>query len=248
MSGIQSLIIPVALGIVGGVCNFLYLSGQATKMETESFVAISSEAQINSGDLFKKEHFTSVKIPKNNLGNLDQVGVYWKDRGAVIGYHAIRSYRGGEMLLRQDVTTPSDQNLNERLAENEVARWVPVNSNTFVPERVNPGDLVSFIIAPLKTTPTKLTGKKTSNQTTSNIIGPFRILMLGSRDGKKKVQRASGLSSGSEHILTISVRYENGQLEPNAKRLFDQLQQTGFKGVHVMLHSAKYEPPATPTP
>ncbi|VAX40815.1 hypothetical protein MNBD_PLANCTO02-1798, partial [hydrothermal vent metagenome] len=85
MSGFQSLVIPIALGIVGGVCNFLYLSGQATKMETESFVSISSGSQINSGDIFKEDHFVPVKIPKNNLGGLDQVGVYWKDRAAVAG-------------------------------------------------------------------------------------------------------------------------------------------------------------------
>ncbi|VAX40422.1 hypothetical protein MNBD_PLANCTO02-1712, partial [hydrothermal vent metagenome] len=43
-----------------------------------------------------------------------------------------------------------------------------------------------------------------------------------------------------------SVRYEDGQFEPNAKRLFDQLGQPGFKSVDVMLHSAKYQSPVTP--
>ena len=244
MSGLQGVIIPVALGLVGGVCNYLYLAQQATKMETVSFVTISNQAKINGGDLFRKDQFQPVKIPKNNLGNLDQSGVLWQDREAVVGFRATRSYRGGEILLWQDIKTPSQKNLSERLAENEVARWVPVDTKTFIPERVNPGDRVSFIIANNINTADSL---PSVNQAQTEIVGPFRILMLGTRAGDKQVHRAAGLKSGPEHIITISVRYEQGKMEQKAARLFDHLQRTGYKSVQVMLHSAQFET-ATPLP
>lgn len=240
MNSLHSLIIPIVLGIVGGGCNFIYLSQQAKKMETQSFVLIDDEAKINSGDVFKDSHFSSVNVPKNNLGNLDKVGVLWKDRTAVIGFPATRSYQGSELLLWQDVATPSQQQLSDRLAENEVARWVPVNSNTFVPDLVNPGDYVSFVIPPESSRDTNTAAKK-GPTTKENIIGPFRILMMGTRTGQKNIRSAAGLSSGREHVITISVRYENGEMEPKATQLFNQLAKTGFKSVNVMLHSEKQQ-------
>lgn len=240
MKGTQGLIIAAILGLGGAFCNWFYITRLAANYEKISFVAIDSNAQINQGDRFKKEHFVRVEIPKNNVGHLRYAAVLWKDRSTAYGYPAPRAYAGGEILLGHDLTTPSQIELTEMLGENEVARWVPVDSRTFVPEKVNPGDDVSFVVP-------RLAGgavRKTTNSREllagpTEVIGPFRILALGTRTGRRELRKAAGLSSGPEHVITIGVRFENGKMDDHAERLFDVLRLTGNKGVQVMLHSAK---------
>ncbi|MGH7198980.1 MAG: hypothetical protein ACREJB_00135, partial [Planctomycetaceae bacterium] len=185
--------------------------------------------------------FMEVRIPKNALGNLDQAAVRWDDRVTIRGKSATRPFQGGEILLLQDLQEPTQKSLSEMLAADEVARWVPVDANSFIPEKVNPGDLVSFLVPKL---PDANIGAANSIEPAglaqTEIIGPFRILMLGTRTGRKGVQEAAGGRSGPEHIITIRVQLdENGQMEQKAQDLFESLRLTGNKSVQVVLHSAK---------
>ena len=241
MRGVQGLIIAAVFGVVGAFCNWLYITQLADDYEKESFVAIRQDAQINVGDLFDPgEHFEKVDIPKNNVGNLDKVAILWVHRGTADDYPATRSYRGGEILLRHDLATPARKDLSQMLGENEVAFWVPVSSGNFVPEMVNPNDRVSFIVPRLPGgEPVEVKNTKALLAQPTEIIGPFQILSLGTRTGKRVVRRAAGLSSGPEHIIGIRVRLEGGRMEPRAERLFDILRLTGQKATQVMLHSSK---------
>jgi hypothetical protein len=167
--------------------------------------------------------------------------VLFADRGTVVGMRANREYLGGELLLRQDLKTPPAE--LKLMSENECAMWVPVDTRSFVPSLVTPGDWVSFLVsaAPGSLAPpgeedpdappaAPLTAAR------SELIGPFRVLSLGNRLGSAEVFKASGLSQQQENVMTISVRMEGGDIDPKAKKLFGLLQQSSLRQAGVMLH------------
>ncbi|MDC0307777.1 MAG: hypothetical protein P8M30_01800 [Planctomycetaceae bacterium] len=241
MRGLPGLLIAVGLGIVGAICNWYYLSRQASQMEKVAFVILNGDAQLNLGDRFRDDHLTKVELPSNNLGNLQEVGILWREKASIIGLAATKAYRGNEILLWQDLQTPSERDFSELLAVNEVARWVPVDSRSFIPERVSPGNLISFLFPRTSATPTPGNSNNPSLQTAgSTIIGPFRILSLGARTGDRDPRQAYTRSTGQENLIGISVKVTEGSLDPEAEKLFQILgNNTAPPGV--ILHSAELE-------
>ncbi|MBD3674313.1 MAG: hypothetical protein HUJ26_12380 [Planctomycetaceae bacterium] len=241
MRGLPGLIIAVALGIIGAICNWAYLARQASRMEKVSFVALRGDAQLNLGDRFRDEHLTKVDLPRDHLGNLNEVGIFWKDKASVTGMAATKAYRGNEILLWQDLRTPSVRDFSHLLAKNEVARWVPVDNSTFIPERVSPGNLISFIFP--RTMSQSAVGNSSNPvvQTAgSTIVGPFRILSLGARTGDRDPRQAYSRSGGQEHLIGISVKVTDGKLEAEAEKLFQML-GNNTNPPQVLLHSAELE-------
>jgi Flp pilus assembly protein CpaB len=241
MRGLPGIIIAVALGIVGAICNWAYLAQQASRMEKVSFLALDNNAQLNVGDRFQKSHFQKVDIPRDNLGNLNEVAVLYREIDSVVGMAATKAYRGNEILLQQDLLTPGERDLSHLLAENEVARWVPIDSGSFVPERVSPGNLISFIVSGPGTASTQgNSAEPIITSSSTQIIGPFRILSLGARTGDRDVRRANSNSRArQEHLIGISVKIENGKLEPKADQLFEALATRNNSPLQVLLHSAE---------
>lgn len=241
MRGLPGLIIAVALGIIGAICNWAYLARQASRMEKVSFVALRSDAQLNLGDRFRDQHLTKVEIPRDNLGNLNEVAIFWKDKPSIVGMAATKAYRGNEILLWQDLKTPSVRDFSHLLAKNEVARWVPVDSKTFVAERISPGNLISFIFPRTNRQVAAGNSKTPVVQTAgSTIVGPFRILSLGARTGDRDPRQAYSRSGGQESLIGISVKVTDGQLEAEAERLFQVLGENAVPP-QVLLHSAELE-------
>jgi len=236
MKGVTGLVIATTLAIAGGVCNWLYLARQADRYERVSFICVQAD-QIRAGEKFKEEHFTRVDIPKNNLGNLENVAVKWSAVTAVIGTTAIKDYVRDELLLDEDVMTPARENLNEKIGPNERVIWLPVDTRSFNPQHVNPGDSVSFRVPRLISGgPEPETGDGNTVPSTEEIIGPFRILALGNRKGQPELARAAGVRPGSENVVAISVEIRGNELEPKAQRILDILAMSNFKGVQVLLH------------
>lgn len=241
MRGLPGLIVAAGLGIVGAICNWYYLSQQARQMEKVSFVAVKSTAQLNLGDRFKESDLVQVEIPKDNLGNLDEVAIPWKNLPTVIGMPATKAYRGGELVLQSDLRTPSVQDFSHMLAKDEVVRWVPVDSSSFVPERISPGDPISFI-----TTGTGASGSTGNSvqpaisSSGTEIIGPFQIFSIGARTGDRDVRLANSRSRREESLIGIRVRVIDGKLEPMADRLF-QVLSLNSSPLQVLLHSHELE-------
>lgn len=243
MKGLQGIAIAAALGIVGAVCNWFYIARQAEGLDKVSFVIVKPDVQLNPGDRFREEHFDRVDIPRRWVGNLEQVAVAWDDRAVPVGFTAKRSYQGGEILLQQDLRTPPRRDLSEMLAENEALRWVPVDPRGFVPEHVNPGDHVSFIVPQVTATSAGsvdgVTGAAAVPESTQ-IIGPFEVLALGTRKGRREFMDGQRSSPAQENLIGIRVTLKDGTLDPKSQRLFEVLRLTENRGVQVMLHSARY--------
>lgn len=241
MKGMTGIVVAVALGVVAAMCNWLYLTRQAQDYERVSFVLISPATQINPGDRFKESHFERVDLPETYLGNLDQIAVRWRDLDTVVGEVATKSYTGNELLLREDLKTPPQREVSELLAEDEVLRWVPVDQRTFAPDHINPGDLVKFVVV----TPTGLTAQRNNQAqplSETSEFGPFEILTLGNRRGRKEILKSRGGSVGQENLIGIRVR-ESAESGAEADRLFAALHRTGNQGVQVVLLSARKTAP-----
>lgn len=248
MKGLQGLLIAAGLGVAGAILNWFYIQKQAREYESVAFVAVRADAGVNLGDRFKGGQLERVDVPKRRVGNLERTAVQWNARGNVIGMYATRSYGefGDEILLNQDLKTPAHKDLNSLISESERVIWLPVDSRTFNPLHVNPGDEVSFMVSlyaaqsrvPTTSSSVSRTGTGTGSAR-SEIVGPFRILALGNRKGRVEVRRAAGLSSGGESTIAIAVELEkSGQLGADAERISEVLQLTNFQGVQVLLHPA----------
>lgn len=238
MKGVTGILTATLLGVIAAGCNWLYLHNLAANHATMSFVAVSSDAQLRLGDPFKEPHFVRVDIPRSALGNLDLVAVKWEALASVIGQTANRDYFGGELLLHEDLLTPARRELNTLISGDERVMWLPVDPRSFNPAHLNPGDFVSFKV-PDFTVAQPAAADESEPLPPEEIIGPFEILALGDRKGRRDVQRAAGVPAGSENNIAIRVRMEQGnRLEPKAQRIADVLQMTNFKGVQVLLHPA----------
>jgi hypothetical protein len=243
MNGVKWFVLAGVLGLVGAALNWLYLTTKAQELEAVEYIGIAPDAIVHPGDKFTEEDLAPVAIPKNAQGRLPDFAILYRERQAVIGTPAVELYTGGELLLRQDLKTPPPQ--LSLTKENERAMWIPVDTRTFVPSLVNPGDQVSFLIGDVPTPAVPREGEEETGDIPAatplpskqgELVGPFRVLSLGNRLGSAEVMKASGIPQQQENVMTVSVTVEGSTLEPKAARLWSLLRLSGFRQVGVVLH------------
>lgn len=235
MKGALGLTIAAGLGIVGAICNWLYVQQLAADQETVSFIAVQRGVQLNIGDSFEESDLEPVPLPRNRAGSLIERAPLWSARKAVIGYGANRVFHGGEILFNFDLEAPAVRDLADTLQENEVARWVPIDTRSVVTEQINPGDLVSFDLGARGPTPA---GAGLPNAAGPRIIGPFRVLSLGNRREPVNVAQGARPRGGSSaNTIAIVIKLIDGEYEPQAVQLFEALRALGTQGLGVQLHA-----------
>lgn len=252
MKGIQGLIVAAGLGLAGAAFNWAYLHSRSRDIETVAYVGIKPDVTVQRGERLLEEHLEPIPVPAQSVGNLDQFAVLYTDRKTVVGMNIRRTLIGGSILLQDDLKTPA---LDLRFGETpqagveERAVGIPVDTRTFVPALVNPGDLVSFVatsptavlptLAPLpaaKTEELSPTADRSPSGDGLEIIGPFKVLSLGNRLGAVDVMRAARIPQVQENVMMILVRMENGKLEPRAAKLLSMVETTSFRPLAIMLH------------
>lgn len=241
MKSVQGLLIAVALGLAGAVFNWFYLEHRSRDVEKVAFIGIKDGVTIRHGDLLRDDQLVPVDIPRSAIGNLQDFAYYYRDKATVIGQSPKRAYVGGELLLRQDMRTPpTELKLSGR---DQRALSIPVDTSSFVPSLVVPGDKVDFLVSrpealgvPTPADGTEEAAPRAAPRGGSEIIGPFRVLSLGNRLGSSEVMQAAHIPQVQENVMTISVEVVGDELEPKAKHLWDMLRRTNFRGVGVLLH------------
>lgn len=239
MKGVQGLLLSLGLGLAGAICNWMYLERLAGREHRVSFIAIKADQQINVGNILREDQLVKIDLPLSAVGNLDQVASRWDQRSLIVGFPSTRSFRGGELVLQQDTRTPGAKDLNEKIGKNEVALWIPIDSRTFNPSRVNPNDEVSFLL-PRLGGPTQMPASDAQTppvNSTSEIVGPFRILEIGNRTGRPEVQQAAGVApSTSGGSITVVAKVDNGHLDAKSERITEYLRSSRSQGLQVILH------------
>ncbi|MGQ0633846.1 MAG: hypothetical protein ACT4QC_04490 [Planctomycetaceae bacterium] len=245
MKGLPGLLLALGLGIVGAVCNWLYLS-QGQGLKSVSFVGIARD--LSAGHKFEKEDFEAITVPAEAAVWLRKSAYLWEDRVTLAGMAATKSYEVGEILLQQQLRTPPESDVKKLIAADERVLWIPVDTRTFVASLVTAGDQVSFIVprfpgvAPVDPEPALAPESPGAGEPQgpggSQMLGPFRVLALGSRLGSAEVLRAAGVTPTQENVMAVAVKVSGGQLDPLGQRLSDLLRLTNFQQVQVLLHPA----------
>ena len=249
------LLIAISLGIVACLLNWKYLDGKSQEIEMVSFLALGDDIRLKPGDQFLEDHFVRVDIPRKHVGTLPDTAVLFADRQTVVSMKALKAYRGGEIVLRQELKTPP---VEMKLQQNELAIWVPVNSATFVPELVQPGDMVSFVVPnpaavfsdinarennrdpegpQFSDVPPEDIAPATLEPGKSELVGPFRVLSLGDRLGSHEVNVASKGSRTRENVMGIAVKKRGDGVDPKAEKLLRWTAQANFRQAAVVLHA-----------
>ena len=243
MKGALGLTLAAGLGIVGALSNWFYLQRLAKSEEKVYFIAIRDGVRLNVGDAIKSEHLEAVGIPRSSVDHLDAVAPQWSARESVLNVRATRPLHEGEIIFDFDILQEAQQALAKTLQENEIVRWVPVDSGSVVPSHINPGDLVSFEVPRVGSGgPTPVGGTVGGGGSAmSEIIGPFRVVSLGGRREPENVAMAQRRSSSAESVIAIVVTMKDGAMDSKAERLFEAVRLAGNQGVQVLLHSAKLD-------
>ena len=240
MKGIRGLVVAIGLGIAAAMFNWIYLASRSRDVEKVGFIGISPKVTgLSRGELLREEHLVEVSIPRQCVGNLADFGVLYSAKQAVVGQPVWRALSGGMFLLAEDLKTPPQE---LKLAANEKAMWIPVDTRAFVPSLVIPGDNVSFVVSRAQVGPTPASREEDApkhSAAAASILGPFKILSLGNRLGSSEIMRAAKIPQLQEHVMTIAVKITDGQLEPKAQELWNILQATNFRQVGILLHERK---------
>lgn len=247
MKGLQGLIVAAMLGGLGLALNWLYLQNKTKGVESESLLGIRPDVTIPLGQDLRAEDFVEVRVPKNNSGNLREFVYLWSDKETVAGIRATRMYRGGDLVFRDDYRTPAQDLKWENKDDGLI--WVEVDSRSFVPGLISPGDEVSFIV-PSESDPG--TGNATGGGNvglipltpqSTELIGPFRVKSVGNRLGSVDVMQANRMATSQERQIGIVVRKEGNQLEALAMKLLDRMQRSNNRSISVYLHGRPTKSP-----
>lgn len=249
MKGITGLIVAIGLGIAAALLNFLYLNKEGEKDKEVGFVAVKDA--IDPGDRLTGDNLEEVLIPKKRVGNLDEVAVPWDLRHTVVDQPVWRQLKAGSLLLDHDLDTPPpelkfDESLEEGVEER--AMFVPMDQRRSVPRLVVPGRYVDFVYTgtpmvaistPEELAEPNLAPRAARPSGEAKLIGPFRVLALGNRLGRPEVLRSSKTQQVQENVMAVAVKVENGKLEANAQTLLKLINETGGRGVGILLHPPK---------
>ena len=255
MKGLHGLALAVVLGLAGAALNWFYLSNKGRDTEKVAFVGIAADTDVDRGQRLEEANLVKVEIPKQWVGNLEEFAILYQDKQTVIGSPVWRERPGGSLLLRQDLKTPPPE---LKFGKDERVLWVPVDSRTFVPALVEPGDKVTFITTPsafgyptpaeepdLEVDPAAepLMPAPALAAATIDQIGPFEVLALGNRLGSSDVHRASGGRQFQENVMAIRLKVDaNGDLAPDAEKLLRLLHETNWRPMGILLHSREEGP------
>jgi hypothetical protein len=234
----QGLIVAGLLGILGVALNWIYLQGKTKDIANVKFLGIRSDVSIEPGQIIRDDQLQAVPVPERHAGNLKDYVYLHEERGTVVGITATRRYETGDLLFRQDYRTPPPE-LKLGLAEKLI--WIPVNSSGFVPELVDPGDRIEFII-PIYDSPSLPADGDGSVATVpvrrvvrTESIGPFRVGSLGSRLASRNVARGNRLSTSQERLIGIIINGNDERERDNAANLQGRILSGDFRDIGVAL-------------
>ncbi len=242
MKSVSGLIIAIGLGLAGAVLNWMYLEQESSQIEKVNFVGVRQ--RINRGDPIREDALVAMPYPRSMAHGLEEFYILWDARQTVVGRTANRPYGEGDVVLRQDLKAPPPElKLRDK---NERAMWIPVDTTTFVPSLVVPGNDVSFLVSrtlpgggpTLAVPPDGETSEPEPPRPAggTEVIGPFTVLALGNRLGSAEVMQAAKIPQLQENVITVRVKMEGDRLEPKAQKLWDLLRATNFRQVGVLLH------------
>lgn len=249
MKGTSGIILAIFLGVLAMLFNWAYLESKLSEVKTVSLVGIGAGIKLEKGEALREEHLVEIKVPVANAATLTSIAYLYEDRKSLVGMRAVRTYESGDVILRRDYrTSPAELTL----AQDERLIWIPVDSRSFVPELLNPGDDVTFLV-PLATAKGPVAVDRSAEEeaedpvepvsmtppaalTPTDAFGPFRVASIGSRLASQSLAQSVRSATMQDRQIGIVVKTKNQGLEPRALQLLDRLERNDYRHVSVVLH------------
>ena len=207
MSNTLKLLIPVGLGIVAAIINFIVLSSSTAEV---TFAVASEDIPIGASFDGKVD---KVGIPKNNASGLleKKVAIQYKNSGVLRGQKAsTRELKKGDLILYSDFDIRDNNSIDYR-KNNEVARTIQLDGNQIFASNI--GDRIWFEIPKYS--------RVTTDSNDVNVfrmegipekIGPYRIIGIGSQ----VASQSDGYSFNGD---SVTVAYERNPSQSEALQI-----------------------------
>lgn len=195
------LLLPVVLGILAAILNFMVLRGSTAPLEL---------AVLNT-DLKADTELTDDmldRLPVRADKGIVKSVVPYSDRGLLLGRRVMRPIGAGEVLLYTDVHNLDEENISLYLKPGETTLTIPVKSSRVAPG-LRRGDSIGILVT-MRPEPNPSKSVLRTPADATRMLGPFRLLRLGT---VVDPYRSAGLGEAS--LLQVAIKPgANGQLDP----------------------------------
>ncbi|HEY7314771.1 MAG TPA: SAF domain-containing protein [Gemmataceae bacterium] len=201
------LILPIVLGIVAAVLNFMVLRGSTAPLELTAVRSdIKADTELTEDMLERLSVRADPEIFKS--------AVRYSDRGLLLGRRVTRPLSAGEALLYADVQNLDEEtNIRLYLRPGESTLTLPVDPSRIAPG-LRRGDQVGVRMA-VRPEGAKALAMPGAAPADRRILGPFRLLSLGT-----PIDPYRGATLGDVRMVMVAVtRMPDGQLDPSIAAL-----------------------------
>jgi predicted homoserine dehydrogenase-like protein len=202
------IVLPVMLGVVAAVLNFIVLRGSTAPLELTTISAdVKADTELTESMLDRIAVRADREIFKS--------AVPYSDHGLLLGRRVTRDMTKGEVVMWADLHNVDEENIRLYLKPRESTFTFPVKP-TRIARGLKRGDSVGVFVA-VKSTPNTL--KATNNglalpTTNRRRLGPFRLLSLGTPVDPSR------MLLGESSVVTVAVMPRaDGQLDADTAAL-----------------------------
>lgn len=160
------ILLPVALGLVAAVANFLALNSGPAPIE---LVVLARDLQ--RGETLAAEHFGKLAV-RADAPPLLQSAVTWEKAGVVLGRRVTRAMKKGEVLFYRDAQEDAGDDVRANLRPGELARTITVATERLA-ANLRPGDPVGLLVAE--------GNRDGEGRAGVRLVGPYRLLSTGEK-------------------------------------------------------------------
>lgn len=212
MNWLLKLAVPIGLGIVATVLNFM---AGATSQKPVYFVAAKTD--IAAGTPFSDDVLISIPVPSSAVGTLKGAAFTYDERAVLLGRPCPRELKKGEIIFYQDAS-PKEPELD--LHADEVAEFLSLEGITNnLPKVLKVGDKIGFYVPVAPPTDGKGDPLK-AGKMEIEYIGPFRIVSIGGRI-TRDVSGKMSAATGETREIGFAVKKTGDRLDEKVKRLFE---------------------------
>jgi hypothetical protein len=195
------VIVPIVLGVIAAILNFIVIKGSTSPLELTSIrTDIKADTEIAEDMLERVQVRADKEIFKS--------AVPYSERGLLLGRRVTRPMSAGEVVLYADVHNLDEENIRLFLKPGETTLTIPVKSSRVAPS-LRRGDSVGVLVSVRPAPDPTKTGIRPPTSET-RMLGPFRLLSLGA-----PVDPYRGAVIGDTRLLLIAIKPgPKGQVEP----------------------------------
>jgi hypothetical protein len=211
MSSLMKLFVPILLGVAAGGINWFVMT---VKTSPRSFVAVSED--VKAGERFDEDKLKKLPV-SGDVASLSETAVPWEHRAVLLDRTSHRDLVKGDLVLWRDSSPPT---VALAAREDEMALSISLEGIGFVPRLLIVGDEVGFLIgkhARGKGKAEPAVPERPPEDAEFEYVGPFRILSVGERIGRKSADEPGDGRDNDNKVITVAIQLQGPDRTPDAK-------------------------------